>query len=362
MVAALVVPTATALVGGCDETTGTDGFEDKDGVNDVPSPSKTDSTGPGFGGAGEGGGTTTGAPCIEPADCDDDDPCTNEDCVDEACVQTSKADDDNLCTEDTCDETGAVSHTPINAADTDPCTFDVCDPAEGVSHPTALPIFSEDFTDEQGWNVGTGWSIGPAAASADALNGGNDPGEDVSQSGDDIAGTVIGGLVTETTIGLLESPPIDVQTLAENEPVTLRYSRWLNTESSPEMIAAVLVGCGAADTPIWTSNGAVLDAPPTGTGWFQVRHDITAQANTCRAAAQPLRIGFALTHNGQATPDSGGWNIDEVQVVRVKVPADGDICTEDVCQPSQADPPVAEASHPTIFVDCDPLTGPKANP
>ncbi len=100
--------------------------------------------------------------CISvPADCDDADPCTLDDCdptsglcvnndivcgVDEVCVtgscastcgQDSDCDDGNACTTETCSN-GACRYSDVTCDDGDTCTIDTCDSTTGVCSTTPL--------------------------------------------------------------------------------------------------------------------------------------------------------------------------------------------------------------------------------
>lgn len=358
---AVLVSGASALASGCDETTGlADGPEDKDGINEVPSPSKSDSVGSASGGgSGEGGtgGGVNGKPCLVQSQCDDDDVCTDEDCVDEVCVQTERKEDNDACTVDTCTpnpedpENPTVTHMPAVIDDMNACTFDSCDTVEGVSNLLAISLFEEDFLDnDAGWTLGPQWEIGAAAPSSGAYRDGNDPGMDVSETGDGVAGTDLGGLVVGTNgPSYLLSPAIDVSSVAEGEFVTLRFQRWLNTRGPNEMSATVEAGCeGQAFSTLWPSvgnSGEVNDAPSagegspaTGTGWFAIRLNLSPKVEECMAASLPLRIRFGLNVMNAGNPSSGGWNIDDVQVGRTVIEADPLICTFDTCMSTKNGP------------------------
>ncbi len=71
------------------------------------------------------------AGCVVPADCDDADPCTIEDCVVGVCVNDPiDCDDGNACTTDSCSG-GVCVNDLIDCDDGDPCTADTCDPGSG---------------------------------------------------------------------------------------------------------------------------------------------------------------------------------------------------------------------------------------
>jgi len=75
----------------------------------------------------------------EPRDCNDDNPCTNDSCDSESgCVGESNSeecDDGDACTtDDTCKEGECASGKPRDCNDDNPCTDDSCDPEEGCAH------------------------------------------------------------------------------------------------------------------------------------------------------------------------------------------------------------------------------------
>jgi hypothetical protein len=104
--------------------------------------------------------------CSARAQCADDDPCTQEDCIDGRCETSFAAegtscdnetvcdgisrcdgqgrclagaaptfDDGNRCTVDTCDPVRGVTHEPVLVDDFDACTRDACNPATGhITH------------------------------------------------------------------------------------------------------------------------------------------------------------------------------------------------------------------------------------
>lgn len=337
----------------CNETTGNSGTEDKDGVNEVPSPNGT-SVGPGGlggGGTGGAGGGVNGQPCQTTQDCDDGNPCTTENCVSMKCEQVNAADDGNACTTDTCDPmTGDITNVPVMVNDNDPCTYDTCDPATGAKNQVFVPFFADDFDNNAaGWALGPQWAIGSAASSMGAANGGDDPASNHSMTGDGVAGTALGAVIAaQAAPSYLTSPVIDLSSVdTATDKVQLRFWRWLNAEAPPEMTAFVEVQVGAATTQVWTNETAgqlIIDSPPLGTGWFQMRLDISAEANAAKTMGQPLRVRFGFT-KGAAVPSIGGWNIDDVEVGRSLVLADGDLCTLDNCIDNGGAP---AADHPMI--------------
>jgi hypothetical protein len=76
---------------------------------------------------------------------DDGNPCTTDACdaVRGAVHTPVPIDDDDACTLDACDEhTGVISHEPIDLDDKDDCTFDTCDPKSGPKHQKPDPLYA----------------------------------------------------------------------------------------------------------------------------------------------------------------------------------------------------------------------------
>ncbi len=85
------------------------------------------------------------AECVEAGDCDDENPCTVESCVDGACSSTLAAagtdcaDADRCNGAETCNALGqCTSGAPVVIDDGDACTSDACDAATGAATHTAL--------------------------------------------------------------------------------------------------------------------------------------------------------------------------------------------------------------------------------
>ena len=339
----------------CDDMTEFDGGpEDKDGVNEVPSPSESNGPSMGVGGLGQGGEGGGGPkPCMTPSDCLDYNSCTIETCGPEKlCVTVSSADDMNACTEDSCDpRSGAVLNTPIVLDDMNACTFDACDPVTGPSHLPGRVLFAEDFSDNQQlWALGPQWTIGSAAPSTAGKNGGNDPAADHSPTDDDgVAGTALGGLVAATVpVGsVMTSPPIVVTAVPATEFVTLTFWRWLNADDPPEMTTFVRAFDGVGYVDVWNNTVSVIDAPPLGTGWTEIKIDITAEALACQTAGVPLRVAFGFS-KGAAVPSIGGWNIDDLFVFQTKTQVDDEICTLDSCNDNAGVPEATSVPFPAL--------------
>lgn len=112
-----------------------------------------------------------GKRCTANADCQDRDPCSRHECVDERCVVSLAprgascdngsvcdgvstcdengrcvagpaplVDDGNACTIDSCDPVRGVLHEPLPVDDFDACTADTCNPATGEIAHTTQPV------------------------------------------------------------------------------------------------------------------------------------------------------------------------------------------------------------------------------
>jgi hypothetical protein len=283
------------------------------------------------GGDSASGGAGGSIGCNDAGDCDDSSACTVDSCDQGLCVNALvDVDDDDACTVDSCDALTGVAHDAIDPDDNDVCTFDVCDPVNGVANVSAITLFSDDFANNsQGWILGTEWQIGPALVSSGG-QWGADPGVDHSASNDNgVAGVVIGGNATTALHGFyyLVSPPTN--TMVTQGEVVLSYWRWLNGDYDPYMTNVVQVFDGTQWLTIWESGlqPGVEDSPPFGSGWVEYSFTVTQYANP----AFRVRFGHDVTQSG-AYP-IGSWNLDDVSIVNVPEPVDGDPCTVDSCDP-----------------------------
>jgi hypothetical protein len=272
-------------------------------------------------GACGGGGPLACAPlngCNE-STCDE----ATDTCVSAPVNDGQPCDDGNVCTDGTTCANGACEGgAPVNegaACDDDSsctsntvCTAGVCGGGTGP-----VVYFAEDFANNaQGWNLGPEWQIGPAVATTGADVDGNDPAQDHTATFDNgVAGVQIGGFAEKLVHGFyyLESPPFDAA--SPQGPVILGFYRWLNSDFVPYMVNTVDVWNGTAWINVWTSDSAVLDAPPNGPGWNYQQFDITSYAN----AGTRVRFGFLVgSVNGLYT--IGSWNLDDVLVASMACP------------------------------------------
>ncbi|MGM0576443.1 MAG: hypothetical protein ACQEXJ_12000 [Myxococcota bacterium] len=78
--------------------------------------------------------------CQSSADCDDGEPCTDDDCEDGLCFHPpTECDDGEPCTDDFCEAGAGCATTPADCDDGDPCTDDSCAPGMGCVHALACP-------------------------------------------------------------------------------------------------------------------------------------------------------------------------------------------------------------------------------
>jgi hypothetical protein len=310
---------ALALFGflslGCDEQTGTGGPEDKDGVKPVGPPSG--STAAGTGGLGGEGAGTTGKPCFSATTCDDDDPCTADDCVDDKCENVNLADDEDACTFDRCvadSVTGEVT----------------------VTNPAFFILAAEDFEGEElGWELGPQWFID----NPDLATTNGDPPADNTPLGTNVAGVARTSFVTnQPLMSYLTSPTLFVQEdQLEDGSITLVFWRRLETlvdDLNGVVVEAVTEGDNVV--PLWEPTAAVDDR---GSGWFEMRLDLTSVV----AISPSFQVRFGFRSSG--TGDQSGWNIDDIEIRKTVVAVDGEICTLDLCADQDG---AAVASNPEV--------------
>lgn len=172
----------------------------------------------------------------------------------------------------------------------------------------ALPVFSEDFSDNSaGWTLGTEWQIGPAMTSSGHTGGTfPDPAADHSPSADNgVAGTIIGGNITTAIHApyALTSPLINLSSVPGS--VSLTFWRWLNLDYPSFMTGRVEVSSngGATWTTLWSSPAGVAMAD---SAWTLQTFDVTAH----KSASFRVRFTHQVGSGGAFTVS--GWNVDDV--------------------------------------------------
>ncbi len=167
-------------------------------------------------------------------------------------------------------------------------------------------LFVDDFSADSGWELDTGWEIGPAQAGGGQY-GEEDPAEDTSPGEDNgILGYQIGGDY-ENSISLTRwarSPQID---LSDRIQTRLVFQRWLGLEQHQYDEGYIEVFDGLQWHTIWTNEGT-LD----GGAWEEIELDVSQWADDNPA----FRVGFGIG------PTDGswqfcGWNIDDLRITGV---------------------------------------------
>jgi len=234
--------------------------------------------------------------CLEHAHCDDGDECTLDFCppgntcknVNTCCSDDADCDDgDDLCTQETCiDEV---------------CEF-VPTWAEGCC---TAPLFSDDFSQDLGWEYGPYWERGPAIAS-DCKHTYEDPAADHTDSDNNyVAGVKIGGCIEfqEHPFSYLTSPTIPA---GEEDTVFLTYARWLNHPMNNVCFCTVEAFDGTDWVNLWTADPwEEAEAEE----WQLAFHDISPYAN------DELRVRFGFNVFYFEPLEIASWNLDDVQIL-----------------------------------------------
>ncbi len=122
------------------------------------------------------------SPCVVPADCDDANACTTDDCVGGSCAHTAiSCDDGNACTNDSCDTGSGCVNTAVNCDDGNACTTDSCDTGTGCLNDPISPCCGNGTCDgSEDCNTCSGDCIGGG--------GGSTCGNGVCEAGEDCVG------------------------------------------------------------------------------------------------------------------------------------------------------------------------------
>jgi hypothetical protein len=166
-------------------------------------------------------------------------------------------------------------------------------------------VYLDDFEQNLGWTHGftistDDWQRGAPQGRSGTSGSASwaDPGSAYSGTncwGNDLGGSGFNGSYPNSVANWLQSPSIPT---SGTQGLHLRYRRWLTLAAADT--ARVLVN----GTPVFTTTAAIND-----TSWQLIDHDISAIANS-----QPnVTVRFELSTN--STNVSGGWNLDDVQLV-----------------------------------------------
>ena len=163
---------------------------------------------------------------------------------------------------------------------------------------TFTPItFYEDWQDGQGfWSADNGlWSAGtPTAGPAECF------------TGDQCAGTVLGGNYPEDTDSRLISPTIVLPSVTGPEELHLRFQQWFSYATGDGGQVQISVWDASSWGP-WISEGtSVAD---TSGGWSLKDVDLTAYAG------ETVRLAFY--HTESSIRISTGWYIDAIGIVAI---------------------------------------------
>lgn len=181
----------------------------------------------------------------------------------------------------------------------------------GSNAATAAVIFSDDFSSNTGWSLGTNWQIGATSVSPSAVGNG-DPALDHTPTADNgVLGALLGG-----NIGAPEglhnfyyatSPVYDLTNATD---VNFSYYRWLNSDYDPYMTSQIEAFDGATWNVIYTnccmgSSGYVDDS-----SWTPFAYDVSTFADG--NSNFQVRFSYDVTSGGVYT--IGGWNVDDLEI------------------------------------------------
>ncbi|MBX3459748.1 MAG: choice-of-anchor D domain-containing protein [Planctomycetes bacterium] len=174
--------------------------------------------------------------------------------------------------------------------------------------PAALP-FTDDFSTDKGWVLGSGsgltWQRGPCAAAYVPPYGNPEPTTDHSPGTDNfILGDNIGAVYPNNMGGTIwaTSPPVNCSSTSD---VELNYWRWLNVEQPAYDHAYIQVSNnGSTWVTVWENTAQVADS-----GWFNHKVNISAVAGN-----QPsVRVRFGIGPTDSSW-QFAGWCIDDVEI------------------------------------------------
>lgn len=165
-------------------------------------------------------------------------------------------------------------------------------------------IFSDDFSTNKGWTLGTSWGRGSATVSV-ACGYGTDPSTDNTATSDNyILGYAIGACYANSLASTYyaTSPVINCSGAAQ---VHIRFYRWLGVESSSYDHATLDVYNGSTWTTIYANAASFSDG-----SWTYLDYDVSAYA--INVSNFQVRFGMGTT---DGSVDGCGWNIDDFSVV-----------------------------------------------
>jgi len=273
------------------------------------------------------------APNVLP--CDDGDPCTvGDQCADGVCVPGApdplccaadeECDDQDLCTTDACVD-GYCAFTPLDCDDGAVCTVDLCEAGECTHEPLGAwgsgPLWSDGFEAP----VLDGWEI--TSDNAD-VTWQRDPGRGHGGG----ASLYCGNLAAQTyDFGVTHAEATHALVLPAVADLTLHLWAWLDVAEPSCSYDFVTV----------TVNGEALDPPlcETTGEWVEQSYDLAAWAG------QPVTLGLVFDTTDNIANDGQGVWIDDVTV---EGQAPTGCCTQDEdCQGGVGC--LAEVCLPTVW-------------
>lgn len=166
------------------------------------------------------------------------------------------------------------------------------------------PLFFEDFSAPQGWQLDEWWQIGPAVPSQCAEVGSEDPFDDHSPGPEEmLAGAQIGGCLPPKALpqdACLTSPPIDA---LFPEPLWLTFHSRVSSPPAPAE-ARVDVWDGQQWVPVFSSQGEPIDEPK----WTEHVLEIS------QFKGPALQVRFCHHQPVEGLPVVSGWSVDDVAI------------------------------------------------
>lgn len=182
---------------------------------------------------------------------------------------------------------------------------------------SAAVLYSDDFSSNIGWTLGTNWQIGATSVSPPGT-GNPDPALDHTATADNgVLGALLGGNIGSPeglhSFYYATSPVYD---LSGATGVNFSFYRWLNSDYDPYMTSQVEVFDGTSWQVIYTnccvgSAGFVND-----NAWILQSFDVSAHADN--NSQFQVRFSYDVTSGGVYT--ISGWNVDDLQISGNVVP------------------------------------------
>lgn len=169
-------------------------------------------------------------------------------------------------------------------------------------------VYSWPFDSDPGWTADAGWAYGVPLGGGGEAHGGPDP--SAGATGMAVVGYNLGGdYANSMPAGYLTTGVIDCSGISGTQ---LRFQRWLNVERPDYDQATIDVSCdGTTWQRLWENPAEVTDS-----AWTQQILDLAAVADGC--ATLRIRWGMGPTDSSWTY---SGWNLDDVQIWGLPVPA-----------------------------------------